>query len=288
VPGFSPVRGPLVGGLRFAESPRWHGDRLWFSDIFARKVMTVDESGTAAVVVEFDDQVLPCGLGFLPDGDLLVVNMQRPQVLRVSSSGQFRTHADLTELAVGGLNDMVVDEHGRAYVGSIGTHGAYEPRPLDADGRIILVEPDGSARVLATGVDAPNGPAITGDGSRYIVAEFPAARLIAFDRDSDGAFTNRQVWADLNPGSADGISVDCEDGVWTASPRQGQCRRVVEGGEVTDTVSLPQKMPLACCLGGSDGRTLFVLSAVGGEERIRDRTCTSVIDAVRVDVPAVR
>jgi sugar lactone lactonase YvrE len=278
---------PLLDGLCFAEAPRWHDGKLWFSDIFAHRVMTVDESGHAETVVEFRDGELPCGLGFLPDGRPLVVDMSRPVLLRLDGPGKVSVHADLSGLAVGGLNDMVVDSDGRAYVGSMGTHGSQVPRPVAADGNIILVTPDGAAEVIASEIDAPNGPCLTLDGRHYIVAEFPAARLIGFDRAPDGSLSNRRVWADLRPGSADGITVDAGDGVWTASPRDFACRRVTDGGRVTDVIAVGAgKMPLACCLGGADSRTLFILSVLGGEDRIRARTCTSVIDTARVAIPA--
>jgi len=272
----------LLDGLRFAEAPRWHRGRLWFSDIFAQRVLTVDELGRVDTVMAFTGDELPCGLGFLPGGVPLVVDMQRPVLLRLDADGP-RVHADLTALAVGGLNDMVVASDGRAYVGSMGTPGS---RAVPADGRIILVEPDGSARVVADGLEAPNGPVLTPDGRSYVVAEFPAGRLTAFDREADGSLSGRRLWADLRPGSADGIAVDAEGAIWTASPRENECRRVVEGGEVTDVVRVDDRMPLACALGGTDGHTLFVLSAVGGEERIRLRTNTSVIETTRVRVPA--
>lgn len=274
----------LLAGLSFAEAPRWHGGRLWISDIFARRVLTVDEEGNASTVVQFDD-VLPCGLGFLPDGTPLVVNMQRPEILALDRAGGHHLHADLTALAVGGLNDMIVDAEGRAYVGAMGTHGANEPRPVAADGVIILVEADGGARVVAEEMDAPNGPALMPDGS-YVVAEFPASRLIGFDRAPDGRLTNRSVWADLRPGSADGIAGDRAGAIWTASPRDHECRRVLRGGEVTDRVRVGDGMPLACALGGADGHTLFITTALGGEDAIRERTCTSIIQTATVEVPA--
>lgn len=278
----SAIPTPLLDGLHFAESPRWHDGRLWFSDIFGGRVMAVDESGQAETIVAFEGGERPCGLGFLPDGRLLVVDMSYPAVLRLDGPGDITVHADLSALAVGGLNDMIVDAEGRAYVGAMGTHGAREPRPLQGDGNIILVEPDGTARIVAEGLDAPNGPCLLDDGARYVVAEFPASRLTCFDRAADGSLHNGRLWADLSPGSADGIAADQDGGIWTASPRQFQCRRVVEGGEVTDTVTVVDKMPLACAVGGADGRTLFILSAVGGEARIIARTCTSVIDTVRL------
>ncbi|MFC4946676.1 SMP-30/gluconolactonase/LRE family protein [Pseudonocardia sp. GCM10023141] len=276
---------PLLDGLRFAESPRWRGDRLWFSDIFANRVMTVDEAGHTEIVVELTDGGRPSGLGFLPDGRLLIANLTEPTLLRLEPSGELVVHSDLTHLAVGGLNDMVVDDLGRAYVGSMGTHNNSEPRPLDGDGVIILVEPDGAARLVADQLDAPNGPALIAGGTTYVVAEFPANRLTAYDRSADGLLSSRRVWADLAPESADGIWADSEGAIWTASPWTRECRRVTEGGKVTDAIDVGEKMPLACALGGADGRTLFVLSLIGDTQAVLDRTCASVIETVRVHVP---
>lgn len=274
---------PLLAGLRFAESPRWRGDRLWFSDIFADRVMTVDESGRSEVVVELTSAARPSGLGFLPDGRLLIVNLSEPAVLRLEPSGEVVVHADLAHLAVGALNDMVVDDQGRAYVGSMGTHPNSEQRPVDADGVVILVEPDGRSRIVAGGLDAPNGPALLDGGRTYVVAEFPSQRLTAFDRAPDGSLSARRLWAELDPASADGIAVDPDEGIWCASPWTSDCRRVLEGGTVVELVELGDRMPLACAVGGHDGRSLFVLSCLGGAEAIADRTCTSVIDVIRLD-----
>lgn len=272
----------LLDGLNFAESPRWHDGRLWFSDIFADKVMAVDEFGRAEVVVELTDGRRPSGLGFLPDGRLLIVNLNKPEILRLEHDGELVVHADVSALAVGGLNDMLVDGEGRAYVGSMGTHKSSEPRPVDGDGVIILVEPEGAARVVANGLDAPNGPALLDSGRTYVVAEFPAKRLTAYDRSPDGMLANRRTWAELAPGSADGIAAHAEGGVWCASPLTYDCRLVVDGGEVVDVVDLVDRMPLACAIGGDDGRTLFILSCLGGAEAIVARTCTSVIEVVRL------
>ncbi|PSM39023.1 gluconolaconase [Streptomyces dioscori] len=272
----------LLDGLTFAESPRWRDGRLWFSDIFAHRVMTVDESGRAEVVVEFTGGERPSGLGFLPDGRLLIVNLSEPNILRLDTTGEVVVHADLSELAVGGLNDMVVDDQGRAYVGSMGTHSNAEKRPVDADGVVILVEADGRARVVAERLDAPNGPAFLDGGDTYVVAEFPAQRLTAYDRGVDGSLSARRTWADLAPAGADGISVDPAEGIWCASPWTSDVRRVLEGGAVADVVGFGDRMPLACAVGGHDGRTLFVLSCVGGAEAIAARTCTSVIETVRL------
>ena len=137
-------------------------------------------------------------------------------------------------------------------------------------------------------MDAPNGPVITADGGRYIVASVPARQLTGFDIGPDGSLSRRRIWADLAPGTSDGLTVDAEDGVWTCWPQGEQCRRVVEGGEVTDVITLPGRMPVAACLGGADGHSLFVLSITTGRASIAERRSRSVVERSRVDVPAGR
>jgi sugar lactone lactonase YvrE len=296
----------LVDDLVFAEAPRWRDGRLWFSDIFAQQVKTVDESGNCATVVTLDGSALPVGLGFLPDGRLLMTNLDRPQVLRLDAPGVVAVHADLQDLAVGIVNDMASDSTGRVYVGSSGRRdstGSLEPRT----GNVIAVEADGTARVVAEGVWGPNGPAITRDDSLYLVSELPAQRILAFDRASDGTLSNRRTWAELAPCRADGIAVDVENAVWTSSPAEGIFRRVTEGGTVTDTLDVGARRAVACALGGSDGRTLFLLTnrsskiadewlhrkyaSPGAEPRATESGLdgwigNSRIEAVRVSVPA--
>ncbi|AEA24033.1 SMP-30/Gluconolaconase/LRE-like region-containing protein [Pseudonocardia dioxanivorans CB1190] len=278
---------PLLDGLRFAECPRWHDDRLWFCDMHARRIMTVDEHGHAETVVQFARGVTPAGLGFLPDGSLLVVNLERPVILRRAVDGAVTEYADLTSLAVGPLNDLAVDRHGRAYVGSSGTDGFdFEVRPPKGSGSVILVEADRSARIVAGEVDAPNGPVLTCDDTRYIVSLLFAGQLLGFDKRPDGSLHNRRIWADLKPGGADGITVDRENAIWTCEPMTGQIRRVREGGEITDMITVEGRMPIVPCLGGQDGRTLFILNLHGGPDALMNRTCTATIDTMRVVVPA--
>ncbi|WP_432842261.1 SMP-30/gluconolactonase/LRE family protein [Dactylosporangium sp. CA-092794] len=298
----------LLDGLVFAEAPRWHAGRLWCSDIFAQRVVAVDETGSCETMVSFDGDQLPVGLGFLPDGRLLMTNLDRPEVLRLDAPGVVNVHADLSALAVGIVNDMVVDRDGRAYVGSSGARDA-GATVIPSTGNVIVVEPDGSARVAADRLWGPNGPAITRDGSYYIVSELPGSTLVAFDRTPDGALHNRRVWADLRPYRADGIAVDAQNAVWTASPAAGVYRRVLEGGEVTDVIDVAGRRAVACALGGADGRTLFLLTnktseladawvrrkfATAPERRaephfkalVPEFMDNSRIETVRVDVPA--
>ncbi len=279
---------PVLDGLGFAECPRWHDGKLWFSDIFNHRVMTVDEHGNAEIVVELPEDDLPAGLGFLPDGRLLIANLAKPNVLRLDGPGRVSVHADVAHLAVGILNDMAVDGNGRAYVGSMGTDELDVPRPVTGTGNIICIEPDGSSRIVAAEMDQPNGPAISVDDRQYVVASFPSGILTGFDRNPDGSLSNRRVWADLRPFTADGICIDAANGVWTCSPLDGLVRRVLEGGEVTDEIDVrgdSDKIPLVPCLGGHDGRTLFILSVLGGVEAIATHSTDAIVEKTRVEVP---
>jgi sugar lactone lactonase YvrE len=127
---------------------------------------------------------------------------------------------------------------------------------------IIAVDPDGHAWIAAEEMSFPNGMVITPDGRTLIVGESTGARLTAFDIAEDGTLSNRRVWASLKPIGAtpDGICLDAENAVWVACPASERCVRVAEGGELLDEVHTGRGT-FACALGGSDGRTLFMLTA---------------------------
>ena len=247
----------LAQGLCFPEGPRWHDDKLWCSDMHAGEVVTVDADGAVTPVLEVAND--PSGLGWLPNGDLLVVSMTDRRLLAWDGVA-LRTHANLWDLARFHLNDMVVDAAGRAYVGNFGfdLHAEKKPKPAE----VILVEPDGAARVAADDMLFPNGTVITPDGGQLIVAESWGARLTAFDLDAEGNLTNRRVWATLADGGVpDGICLDAAGGIWVASPSTNECLRLVEGGKVTHRVSTDQGA-FACMLGGT---TLHILTCASSD-----------------------
>jgi len=243
----------LTEDLVFGEGPRWRDDRLWFSDMHGEAVWTVDLAGVRNLIVHLPDRK-PSGLGFLPNGDLLIVSMLDRQILRWRH-GVLSVHADLSELVPDGLNDMVVDAHGRAYVGSF-------PPPAQPDGVIVLVEPDGSSRIVAHEVIFPNGSVITPDGAQLIVAESLGRRFSSFDLEDDGSLTNRALFADAPGLGPDGICLDQEGAVWAAMPLARSFQRFSPGGTVTDVVSVDNRMAIACALGGHDRKTLFLLTAL--------------------------
>lgn len=279
----------LAEGLYFGEGPRWHQGKLWFSDFFDHAVKTVDLDGRVDRMITVDDR--PSGLGWLPDGRLLVVSMHHRTVLR-QEHGELVVHADLGHIATGECNDMVVDAEGRAYVGNFGfdfqaaTAAGNVREALAAHGGAVLarIDPDGSAHAVATGLQFPNGMVITPDGATLIVAETFGRRLTAFDIADDGGLSNQRVWAELGRALPDGICLDADGAVWLADARGPRCIRVRQGGEVLQEVTTSQPC-FACALGGPDGTTLFMLTAVTSDEREAAAARTGRVEITRVDAP---
>jgi sugar lactone lactonase YvrE len=254
---------PFLSGLFFGECPRWHEGRLWYSDFFDHAVCSVSPEGDRRVEVKFDGE--PAGLGWLPDGRLLINSRLDRVVMRREADGTLVVHGDLRPWATWHANDMVVATNGQAYAGNFGfdLDGLYEGRVKPEDIRpasLIRVDPDGSSHEAADGFAFPNGAVITEDGSTLIIAESMGGRLTAFDRAADGTLTNRREWAALSGVAPDGICL-CEDNtVWVSNALGTECVRVVEGGEVLERVETSVNC-FACMLGDEDRRTLYLVVA---------------------------
>jgi sugar lactone lactonase YvrE len=274
------VSKPIAEGFRFPEGPRWHDGRLYFSDQHDCVVRSMSPDGSVEEVVKVPEG--PSGIGWMPDGTMLVVSMQDRKVMRFDGS-TLAVHADLWDLAPWHCNDMVVDGVGRAYVGNFG-FDLYTRGTAPVATNIVLVEPDGSARTVAEELRFPNGTVITPDGKTLIVGESWAGELAAFDIGADGSLSDRRLFAKLEGAVPDGICLDAEGAVWSACPASGRVVRVREGGRMTDAVTTSRKGAFACMLGGEDRRTLFICAA---DESDPDKTTErrGVIDAVDVTVP---
>ena len=271
----------VVDGLAFAEAPRWHQGELWFSDFYTHEVKRVDAQGQLHTVVTVPQQ--PSGLGWTPEGRLLVVSMLDHRLLRLDPGGLTEV-ADLSALAGGPCNDMVVDAVGRAYIGNFGFDLLAKAPPLPTV--LIAVEPGGQAHVVAEDLMFPNGSVITPDGRTLVVAETFGQRLTAFDIADDGSLGRRRVWADLPGLSPDGICLDAEGAIWVASPRSREFVRVHEGGRISQRIPSGTGSAIACALGGPEGRSLFMVSGkVQPAEAALAQRCGR-IEVMTVEVPA--
>jgi sugar lactone lactonase YvrE len=274
----------LVDGLIFPEGARWHDGALWFSDMHGHAVMRLDDRGSPKVVAEVPE--CPSGLGFLPDGRLLVVSMHDRRVLRLDPDG-LREHADLSGLAPWHCNDMAVDGRGRAYVGNFGDDSA--PPDPPAPTVVIAVDPDGAARTVAEGLEFPNGIAVSADGGTLVVAETRASpgRLTAFTITQDGGLADRRVLIEFAPGQLpDGLALDAQGGLWVAMPFSHEVVRVDATGAVDRRIAIDN--PYAVAIGGEDGRDLFVCTAPDWRPAEAMRLRGGAIRRLRVDVPAPR
>jgi sugar lactone lactonase YvrE len=265
-------RAQLASGFCFGEGPRWFEGLLWLSDMLGEAVHTITLDGSVTTLALPGHA--PAGLGFRPDGTLLIASTERRVVLSYDGDTVSEI-ADLSAIVPASLGDMVVDAAGRAYIGSQARQG----------GVIARLDPDGTVTVVADDLEFPNGMAITADGGTLIVAESTGRRLTAYDVDADGGLSGRRVFAGGLDGPPDGIALDQAGGVWTAMTLAHQFERVMEGGEVTDRIDIGERAAIACMLGGPDRHTLFLVSSSDAYPQRLVGTRRSCVETVKVDVP---
>ena len=264
---------PLANGFCFGEGPRWFEGLLWFSDMLGEAVHTVNLQGDVTTLALAGHA--PSGLGFRPDGSLLIASTEKPHAAELRRRDRRQPSPTCPTSCPASIGDMVVDERGRAYVGSQAFEG----------GVIARVDPDDTVTVVAEDLDFPNGMVITPDGATLIVAESVGRRLTAFTIGADGSLSDRRVFADGLDGPPDGIALDAEGGVWAAMTLAHQFERIVEGGNVTDRIDIGDRTAIACTLGGPERRTLFLLSSTDAYPERLVGTKLSRLDAITVDIP---
>jgi len=272
----------LVDGLAFPECPRCHDGELWISEKRAGRVMAISQTGDVRTVVDVPGG--PGGLGWTPDGDLLVVDTNARHLLRLVQDRLTRV-ADVSAVTVGRCNDMTVDRQGRAYVGHFGYDllGGASPAPAT----LVLVQPDGVVSTVADDLHFPNGCELTTDESTLLVAESAANRITEFDVHPDGSLGTRREFAHLGASIPDGIALDAAGALWVSDPVGCALLRVERGGAVTSYVSTAPAGAFACALGGDDGRTLYTCLYTEQASQLADGAppIGSVV-TMRVDVPA--
>jgi len=288
---------PFVKGLNFGEGLRWRDGRFWYSDFHQHRVSSAAPDGSVRVELEIDDR--PSGLGWLPDGRLLVVAMLSQRLLRRETDGRAVLHADLKGLAKFHTNDMLVDKHGNAFIGCFGfdldkfieEHGTAslfeDPGPPTAP--IMRVTPDGKASIASPGHKFPNGMALVDGGKTLVVAECFVPGLTAFDLGEDGELRNRRPWATLSKSPPaivpDGICSDSEGAIWCANALGREAVRVAKGGKILERVETSQ-FAFSCALGGSDGRQLVIATAPTPNAELGAKQANGLLETARVSVPA--
>jgi sugar lactone lactonase YvrE len=246
----------LMEGIVFGESPRWHDGRLWFCDWGAHQVIRLDAGGgDGGHEVVATVPSVPLCIDFLPDGRLLIVDSARRRVLRREPGGSLVQHAGLGQICDQPWNEIVCDDHGNAYVNTIGFEF---PGGEFAPGLIACVTPDGDVSVACGELAFPNGMAITPDGATLIVAESYGSRLTAYDIGADGTLGGRRVWAPTPGDHPDGICLDAEGAVWYADVGNRHCVRVAEGGEILAIAEL-DRGAFSCALSQDGDPRLFVV-----------------------------
>jgi sugar lactone lactonase YvrE len=285
----------LIGGLSFTECPRWREGKLYVTDRYTRRVLAIAEDGTAETFARTPG--LPAGIGFLPDGRLLIASMLDRKILRREPNGSLLEHADLSSFAPWQINDMLVDHQGRAWVGQFG-FDLFGGAPACTT-TLLRVMPDGAVAVAADQLGFPNGMVLLPDGRTLIVAETTMNRLSAFAITGD-TLSKRRDWAAF--GSAptstavheiaqqsavlpDGICLDAEGAVWVADVTHQRLIRVIEGGRIVEERKTDGVSVFACMLGGEDGRTLFACAAPTFDDAEASTNHRSSILTTRVDVP---
>lgn len=287
----------FLSGGHFYEGARWHDGHFWVSDLYAGHVLKIAPDGQAEVAVKLDDQ--PSGLGWLPDGTLLVVGMTGYSVWKCPMGAAPELHADIASLTGGFANDMIVDRHGRAYVSNLGFDLFTGAPP--AKTTLVCIDPDGQSSIVADGLQFPNGMTISPDGTTLIVAETFGGRLTAFSIEDDGSLSDRRCWAQVGRAPSwetvhslldtdfapDGCAMDVEGCVWVADALHGRVLRVAEGGEIRQEIKASDGYGLySCALGGPTGRTLLLCTAPDFDDQKRKQAREARLYSVQVDVPA--
>lgn len=269
----------FADGFVFLEGPRWHGGKLWVSDMFGKTVYAIGADGGKEAMATLPNR--PSGLNFMPDGSLVIVSMADRKLMRLKD-GKLSEYADLSGLLKYDINDSVCAPNGNIYVGTFGydVFAHEDPKPAT----LTLVTPDGKIRTVAEDIHFPNGAVIANGGKTLIIAETFVSRISAFDIAADGSLSNRRVFAELAPYTPDGICLDKDGAIWVAAFEQGEFLRVLDGGAITHKIDCGGRRAVACNLGGADGRTLYCLIYDGHLEDIQQGKRNAVIETARVEV----
>jgi len=265
----------------FLEGLQWHEGELWASDVFDHRVYAMAGGRPHERRLICQVPARPSGLGFLPDGSLIIASARDRRLLR-HDNGKTSLYADLQAHATGSVNDFTIDAQGRVYVGNFGyDFDAGEEQKATA---LHRVDPDGTISEVAKDVYFPNGAVIINGGATLIFAETWMCRLKAFDLSSEGRLSNARIFADLGERQPDGICADVSGAIWVACYNSGEFIRVIEGGEISHHLAF-KGLGITCTLGGKEGRELFMSVYAGTPDEVMKNARKGIVFKAQVDVP---
>lgn len=242
-----------ASGLAWPESPRWKDGALWFSDVHNFRLMKIVPGRQATEVAAFPGR--PAGMGFMPDGRLLLATALDKKLWWVSAEGDITLAMDLSPHAKGLLNDMVVDCTGRAWVGDTG-FDLLNGEP-EAPGALLTWAPGSPVEVAAADLQFPNGIAISPDHGTLYLAETFGRRISVFAMIGGGKLSGRRTHATLEE-RPDGLCLDAEGALWVPLLWRQEFQRIDARGLITHRIVLKSERAISCVLAGADRRTLFL------------------------------
>jgi sugar lactone lactonase YvrE len=253
-PVFSDTPELVVTGLAWPESPRWHQGKLWFSDVHHYRVACWSPGRELQIVCHAPGR--PAGMGFMPDGRLLLATALDKKLWWVSPDGELELALDVADLVVGVLNDMIVDPTGRAWFGDTG-FDLLRGEPARPGALLTWIPGETTARVAASDIEFPNGIVMAADGKSLFLAETLGRRITAFDVERGGHLCRRRLHVALEE-RPDGLCGDRANGLWVPLLWQQEIQHIASSGTVTRRVRFAQERAISCVLGGEDRRSLFV------------------------------
>lgn len=166
------------------------------------------------------------------------------------------------------MNDGKCDATGAFWAGSMAwakTSGA---------GHLYRLARTGELRVARANLTISNGLAWSADGRWMYHIDTPTQRIDRFAVRADGDVTWHDSVVTIDPalGNPDGMCIDTDGCLWVALWNGSAVHRYAPDGELLAVVDVDAPLVSSCCLGGPDGRTLFVTTSqenMTTEERAR-------------------
>ena len=243
----------LVSGYSLLEGPTVDAEGgVVFSDVIKGGVYRWSPDGV--------EQVVPKRRGVggiaLHEGGGLIVTGRDVQHVRDGESRPL-----LTLEGVAGFNDLATAPDGSVYVGALRFHPFAGDAPVP--GEIWRITADDQPSPVAGGVLWANGIGFSPDGRTAYGSDYARSCVLAWDVAEDGSLSGSSVFAELPAGSADGLAVDVEGGVWVATGQAGSLARFPPDGGLARKLDVPASFVSSLCFGGDDMRDLFVTTGDG-------------------------